>query len=76
MAIRRISVNPTSTGVVPCVRGLKIPVAAVLAMLAEGMSDEDILKAFPDLTADDIRETRQYASEAVPEPAIPPANKP
>jgi uncharacterized protein (DUF433 family) len=58
-------------GVVPCVRGLRIPVAAVVGMVADGMSDEEILKAFPDLEREDIREALQYAAEAVRKRELP-----
>lgn len=43
-------------GGVPCIRGLRIPVATVVAMLAEGMTAEDILADYPDLEAGDIAE--------------------
>jgi uncharacterized protein (DUF433 family) len=45
-------------------------------MVADGMSDEEILKAYPDLTRDDIRESLRYAAEAVRERAIPMVTKP
>jgi uncharacterized protein (DUF433 family) len=43
----------------------------MVGMVADGMSDEDILKAFPDLTGDDIRAALRYAAEAVREREIP-----
>jgi uncharacterized protein (DUF433 family) len=58
------------------VRGLRIPVATVVGMAADGMSEEEILKAFPDLTGDDIRECLRYAAEAVREREIPLVTKP
>jgi len=48
---------------VPCLRGLRIPVATVVAMVANGMTTEEILKTYPDLQAEDIREALQYAAE-------------
>jgi len=48
-------------GGVACIRGLRIPVATVVAMLAEGMTAKDILAAYPDLEAGDIREALEYA---------------
>ena len=39
---RRITVDPTKMGGVPCIRGLRIPVATVLAMLGQGMSEAEI----------------------------------
>lgn len=58
-------------GGVPCIRGLRIPVATVLGMIADGMSDGDILAAFPSLEQEDLREALRYAAEAVREREIP-----
>ena len=71
MRFTRITVNPNQIGGVPCIRGLRIPVATIVAMVADGMSEEKILKAFPDLERGDIQEALQYASEAVREREIP-----
>jgi uncharacterized protein (DUF433 family) len=67
----RITVNPRQMAGVPCIRGLRIPVATVVSMIAEGMADEEILQAFPDLERADIREALQYAAEAVRERELP-----
>ena len=56
---------------VPCIRGLRIPVATVVGMVSEGMSNEEILKAYPDLEPEDIREALKYAAEAVRERELP-----
>ncbi len=53
---------------VPCIRGLRIPVATIVGMIADGMSENEILAALPDLEAADIRESLHYAAEAVREP--------
>ncbi len=66
----RITVNPKQMGGVPCIRGLRIPVATVVAMLADGMNDEEIFKAYPDLEPLDIREALRYAAAAVGPPAL------
>ncbi len=58
-------------GGVPSIRGLRIPVATVVGMLAEGMSDAEILAAYPDLEVEDIRESMRYAAEAVRERELP-----
>jgi uncharacterized protein (DUF433 family) len=50
-------------GGVPCIRGLRIPVATVVAMFADGMSEVEILAAYPYLERDDIFEALQYAAE-------------
>ena len=52
----RITVNPEQMGGVPCLRGLRIPVATVVGMVAEGMTRDAILDAYPDLTVEDIEE--------------------
>ncbi len=71
MKFTRITVNPAQMGGAPCIRGLRIPVATVVGMVAEGIADAEILKAYPDLTAADIREALQYAAEAVRERELP-----
>ena len=71
MRFTRITVDPHQMGGVPCIRGLRIPVATVVAMVAEGMSVEEILQAYPDLEAEDIREALLYAAEAVRERSLP-----
>ncbi len=71
MKFKRITVDPSQMGGVPCVRSLRIPVATVVEMVAEGMFEDDILRAFPDLEREDIRETLRYAAEAVRERELP-----
>ena len=71
MRFQRITVNPKQMGGVPCIRGLRIPVATVVAMVAEGMSEEEILDAYPDLEPEDIKEALRYAAEAVRERELP-----
>lgn len=71
MAFTRITVDPEKMGGVPCIRGLRIPVATVVEMVAEGMGDEEILRAYPDLESEDIREALRYAAVAVREREIP-----
>ena len=55
----------------PCIRGLRFPVATVVAMLADGMGTEQILADHPDLTTEDIHESLLYAAEAVRERELP-----
>jgi uncharacterized protein (DUF433 family) len=52
-------------------RGMRIPVATVVSMVAEGMTESEILDAYPDLELADIREALQYAAEAVRERELP-----
>ena len=58
-------------GGVPCIRGLRIPIATVVEMVADGMDTEEILRAYPDLEPEDIREALRYAAAAVREREIP-----
>lgn len=71
MSFTRITVRDGQMGGVPCIRGLRIPVATVLGMLADGMSAPEILAAHPDLEAEDLREAMRYAAEAVRERELP-----
>jgi uncharacterized protein (DUF433 family) len=67
----RITVDPKQMGGVPCIRGLRIPVATVVGMVADAMTTNDILAAYPDLERDDILEALHYAAEAVRERELP-----
>lgn len=61
----RITVDPARMAGVPCVRDLRIPVATVVAMVADRMPEAEILAAYPDLTAEDISAALRYAARAV-----------
>jgi uncharacterized protein (DUF433 family) len=63
----RITVNPHQMGGVPCIRGLRIPVATVLRMLAGGMTEQEILADYPDLQSEDIRECLRFAAASAME---------
>lgn len=76
MKFTRITVNPDQMGGMPCIRGLRIPVATVVGMVAEGLTNAEILKAYPDLELDDLRESLKYAAEAVQERELPLVNAP
>jgi uncharacterized protein (DUF433 family) len=67
----RITTSPDVMAGVPCIRGLRFPVASVVAMVADGMTTEEILAEHPDLTREDIHESLRYAAEAVREREIP-----
>lgn len=71
MSFTRITVRPDQMGGVPCLRGLRIPVATVVGMVADGMSEADIVDTYPDLETDDVREAMQFAAEAVRERELP-----
>jgi uncharacterized protein (DUF433 family) len=71
MAYERITTDPDVMGGVPRIRNLRIPVATVIAMVADGMTPDEIVTELPDLTRDDIREALLYAAEAVRERELP-----
>ena len=71
MQYTRITVNPKQMGGVPCLRGLRIPVATVVGMVSEEISEIKIIQAYPDLESEDIREALRYAAEAVRERELP-----
>jgi uncharacterized protein (DUF433 family) len=58
-------------GGVPCIRGLRIPVATIVGLVANGLSEEEILSEYPDLEAEDIRQALRYAAQAVAERQLP-----
>jgi len=71
MRYERITIDSRQMGGVPCIRGLRIPVSTVVGMISDGMTEKDVLNAYPDLTVKDIREALRYAAEAVTERQIP-----
>jgi uncharacterized protein (DUF433 family) len=71
MSFTRITVRPDQMDGVPCIRGLRIPVATVVGMVADGMGEPEVIAAFPDLEAEDVREAIRYAAEAVRERELP-----
>jgi uncharacterized protein (DUF433 family) len=60
---RIITIEPGKRGGRPCIRRLRITVADVLGWLAAGMSHDQILGDYPELTEDDIRACLAYAAE-------------
>lgn len=71
MKFTRITVEAQQMGGVPCIRGLRIPVATVVGMVADGMAEAEILAAYPDLKREDIAQALHYAAEAVRERGLP-----
>ncbi len=71
MTFERITTDPDVMGGLPSIRGPRIPVATVVAMVADGMSAEEIIAELPDLTREDVREALLYAAEAVRERELP-----
>ncbi|MHB8696253.1 MAG: DUF433 domain-containing protein [Solirubrobacteraceae bacterium] len=71
MTFDRITVRGDQMGGIPCIRGLRIPVATLVAMIADGMTTAEILAAYRDLEAADIEQALRYAAEAVRERELP-----
>ena len=64
MQFSRITIDPRRMGGVPCIRDVRIPVATVVDMVADGLKAADILQAYPDLEAEDIHEAVGFATSA------------
>ena len=59
----RITIEPGKRGGKPCIRGSRITVYDVLEYLASGMSENEIVRDFPDLTREDIRASIAFAAD-------------
>ena len=71
MSYQRITADPAQMGGQPCIRGLRIPVASVVAMVADGMDVIEITDALPDLEPEDVSEALRYAAQALRERELP-----
>ena len=71
MTYERTTTDPAQMAGQPCIRGLRIPVASVVAKVADGMSTDVIVEAHPDLEAEDVAEALQDAAEALRERELP-----
>lgn len=58
-----ITIEPGKRGGKPCIRGTRMTVTDVLEYLAGGMTEEEILSDFPDLTAEDVRACLAFAAD-------------
>lgn len=71
MAFERIRVDPQKMGGVPIIRDLRMPVATVVNLVADGRTTEQILHDFPELEAEDIRQALQFAAATLNERQVP-----
>ncbi len=71
MTYQRITTDPAQMAGQPCIRGLRIPVASVVSMVADGMAVSEIVDAFPDLEPEDVSEALHYAAQALRERELP-----
>lgn len=69
--LSRITFNPNVMGGKPCIRGLRVTVGTIVGLIASGYSTAEILKAYPYLEEEDIREALKYAAWRVEEVEIP-----
>ena len=75
--LSRISVDPNVCFGKPCIRGTRIWVSLILENLAEGVSEQDLLAAYPQLQPEDIRAALAYAAETTRERIVPlPSDQP
>jgi uncharacterized protein (DUF433 family) len=58
----RITFDPAVMGGRACIRGMRMTVSLVVNLVANGMSTEDIIREYPELAAEDVRQALQYAS--------------
>ncbi|MCH8292585.1 DUF433 domain-containing protein [Candidatus Poribacteria bacterium] len=69
--LTRITFDPNVMGGKPCIRGLRVTVGTIVGLVATGYSITDILKAYPYLEAEDIREALTYAAWRTQEIELP-----
>ena len=69
--LKRISIDPNVCFGKPCVRGTRIWISLIIENLAEGVSEGELLEAYPQLRPDDIRAALAYAAEMTRERIIP-----
>lgn len=71
MEYTRITADAARMAGVPCIRNLRIPVAVVVGLVAEGVDPKEILDLYPDLETEDIQEALRFAADAVSERQVP-----
>jgi len=71
MRFTRITIDRHQMDGMPCIRNLRIPAATIVAMVADGMTTDEILEAYPDLEKEDIHESLYFAADALKEKQIP-----
>ncbi|MDO8705714.1 MAG: DUF433 domain-containing protein [Sulfuricaulis sp.] len=69
--LQRITLDPTIMGGKPCIRGMRVTVGTIVGLLAAGRTEEEILKAYPYLEKEDLREALAYAAWRAEEIEVP-----
>jgi len=70
-AWKRITVDPQVMGGKPCIRGLRLTAGTLVGLVAAGRTDDEILRAYPYLEREDIREALAYAAWRLEESELP-----
>ena len=68
--IERIEINPAVMLGKPVIRGTRIPVELLLRKLADGATTEELLDAYPRLSAEDVRAALAYAADTIAHDAV------
>lgn len=76
LGFERITFDPAVMGGRACIRGMRVTVSLVVNLVANGMSFEAIIEAYPYLELDDIRQALQYAAWLAEETVHPPESAP
>jgi uncharacterized protein (DUF433 family) len=71
MAFDRITVDSGQMGGLPCIRGMRVTVSAVVGQLAAGRTVEEVIADYPYLERDDVLAALEYAAAAVSERELP-----
>jgi uncharacterized protein (DUF433 family) len=69
--LQRITRDPAVMGGRPCIRGMRVTVGTIVGLLAAGRTQEEILRAYPYLEAEDIRAALSYAAWRTEEVELP-----
>jgi len=69
--LKRITLNPNVMGGKPCIKGVRVTVGTIIGLLASGYSNADILKMYPYLVEEDLREALAYAAWRSEEIEVP-----
>lgn len=69
--LKRITTDPNVCFGKPCIRGTRIWVSLIVENLADGVTEKELIAAYPQLTPDDIRAALAYAAEVTRERVIP-----
>jgi uncharacterized protein (DUF433 family) len=72
--LKRITFDPAVMGGRPCIRGMRVTVGTIVGLFAAGRTEQDILKAYPYLQAEDLREALAYAAWRTEEVDVPLTN--